>query len=183
MRQVTRHSIMAMDAPMNKNTSEPLATLSPSPVRRYLATGTQFALGVVLLYAAINSDGTTVMMRLVLAGIGVFVLLNGMRLYRATGTYVVLTEAGLFDGNGKVLAKIENIRRVERGVLAFKPSQGFLVLTHNREGRHWAPGLWWRFGKNLGIGGVTNASEGKFMAERIAFLLTERQVDKPTSMP
>jgi hypothetical protein len=34
--------------------------------------------------------------------------------------------------------------------------------------RVWAPGLWWRFGKRVGVGGVTPAGQGKAMADVIA---------------
>ena len=106
---------------------------------------------------------------------GLLVMFNASRMYRATGTFLALTPDGLFDGNGQVLAAIDDIKKVDRGILAFKPSQGFLIVLNSRAKGGWAPGLWWRLGKQMGIGGVTSPAEGKYMAEQLQALLLERQ--------
>ena len=62
---------------------------------------------------------------------------------------------------GPSLHNLKNIARVERGLFAFKPSNGFLILLNNPMSRAWHPGLWWRFGRRIGIGGVTPQAEGK----------------------
>jgi hypothetical protein len=63
---------------------------------------------------------------------------------------------------------------VERGAFAFKPSNGFLVRLDKPLGRGWAPGLWWRLGRLLGVGGVTSASQSKAMAEILSLELARR---------
>jgi len=161
---------------MSTKTKSPplLATLTPSPFRRLFATGLQMVLGVFLLFSGFGNGSTTLGLKLFLIGIGIFVILNGMRLYKATSTRLELTRDGLFDGNGRVLARLADIKKVDRGLLAFKPSQGFLVVLNTRTGRAWAPGLWWRFGRQLGVGGVTSPGEGKYMAEQLQFLVAAR---------
>ncbi|EBA01938.1 hypothetical protein RB2150_00527 [Rhodobacterales bacterium HTCC2150] len=158
----------------NENTP-PIATLTPSPFRRHFASGVQLVLGIFLIYSALTNDGTTLGLKLLLIAFGLLVMFNASRMYRATGTFLALTPDGLFDGNGQVLAAIDDIKKVDRGILAFKPSQGFLIVLNSRAKGGWAPGLWWRLGKQMGIGGVTSPAEGKYMAEQLQALLLERQ--------
>jgi len=69
---------------------------------------------------------------------------------------------------------VADIERVDRGVFAFKPSNGFLVRTREPSARAWRPGLWWRFGRRIGVGGVTSANQTKAMSEILAAMLAER---------
>lgn len=94
-------------------------------------------------------------------------------LWRATAFRLVLTEEALIeealDGTpGRVLCQLDDIAGVERGTFAFKPSNGFVVRLKTPAPRAWAPGLWWRFGKRVGVGGVTPSGQGKAMADVIA---------------
>jgi hypothetical protein len=74
-----------------------------------------------------------------------------------------------------VIARWDEIKRVERGALAFKPSNGFLLTLEQPQPRAWVPGLWWRVGRRVGIGGITPAGEGRYMADQIAFRLSQRE--------
>ena len=38
----------------------------------------------------------------------------------------------------------------------------------------WQPGLWWRLGNRIGVGGMTPGSQAKAMAEIIAIKLAQR---------
>ena len=70
--------------------------------------------------------------------------------------------------------RIEEVEALERGLFAFKPSNGFLIRTRAPKPRGWQPGLWWRVGRRIGIGGVTSAGQAKAMSEIMAALLLER---------
>jgi hypothetical protein len=95
-------------------------------------------------------------------------------MWRATGLSVDLTAAGLSDSTGRIIAPLAEIRSIDRGAFAFKPSNGFLVRLKTRQPRAWAPGLWWRFGRSVGVGGVTSRDQAKLMAEFLAAMLAER---------
>jgi hypothetical protein len=41
--------------------------------------------------------------------------------------------------------------------------------------RVYAPGLWWRAGRRVAVGGVTSRAEGKAVAELINVMLAERE--------
>ena len=73
-----------------------------------------------------------------------------------------------------MIALIDEIERVERGMFAMKPSNGFLLRLKSRRQRSWQPGLWWALGRRVGIGGVTPGSQSKVMAQMLEALLVER---------
>jgi hypothetical protein len=81
---------------------------------------------------------------------------------------LVLTAEALTDADGRVLARLENIRKVERGTFAIKPSNGFVLILDRSLGRTWVPGQWWRLGRRVGVGGIFSGTEAKFMADLIA---------------
>jgi hypothetical protein len=93
-----------------------------------------------------------------------------------TAGYIELRVTGLFFEDGRILALIDDIVRVERGAFAFKPSNGFVVSLKQKTARAWIPGLYWKFGSRIGIGGVTAPSDAKFMADALAVLIAGRPV-------
>ena len=89
-------------------------------------------------------------------------------MWRATGRTIRLTEAGLEQSDGRILVAMDEIAGVERGLFAAKPSNGFLIRLERSYPLAWAPGLWWRWGRRLGVGGMTRAGEAKAIAELLA---------------
>ena len=152
---------------------EILAELRPSMPRRVIGTGMFVGLGVVLLWLAANIEAP-VQWALFLIAVAGGALWAGSALWTATAQGLVLTETELRSTDGEVLAKVSNIASVDRGAFSFKPSNGFLVRLHQSAPRRWRPGLWWRAGRRIGVGGVTPGSRGKFMADTLAVLLQER---------
>ena len=160
-------------------TDEPLAILAASPARRWFAVGVLWLLAAMLVWLSLTSPpalGWQLFQVLLAAGAAY----GGDRLRRATGVEIHLFPEGLLDSKGRPIAPLVAIRQVERGAFAFKPSNGFsLVLSQKVGKRAWTPGMWWRMGKRVGIGGVTPANASKFMAEQIAIMLAERDSEKP----
>lgn len=145
-----------------------IATLIPSAPRRIMATAALAGVGLLLLWVGLVRPPASVGWQIYLLLLAAGALWVALRLWQATARHVLLTEAGIFDSDGQCLAPIDAIEAVERGVFAFKPSNGFTVLLKQPAPRGWAPGLWWRMGRRLGIGGVTPAAQGKYMAEMLA---------------
>lgn len=135
--------------------------------RRIVALVMVYLLAALLLYLALSSQigaiGTVV---LIAISIGCFWV--GEKLRQAKDYAVLLTDTGLVTQNGEVLAALDNIRAVDRGALATKPSTGFSVRLKTAQPRLWQPGVWWRLGRRVGIGGITASGAAKFMAEQIA---------------
>lgn len=154
-----------------------LAKVSPSVPRRFAAVGAMGLLGTLVVYMGIGADVAGFSERIVLIVTGTIALVMAARLYHQTRIVLELTETELRDTSGRVLARLDQIVRVERGAFAFKPSNGFLVVTSEKQSRQWVPGMWWRFGTRLGVGGVCAANETKAMAEAISMTITQRAID------
>jgi hypothetical protein len=142
-------------------------------MRRGAAYAILFGLGALLIYLPLVRPPALVWV-VVMVGLGVLSIVMAERLRRATLHEIELTDTEIRDTNGQVLALIDDIKLVDRGAFAFKPSNGFTLVLAGGQPRAWAPGLWWRFGRRVGVGGVTSAGQTKFMAEQIAFRIGER---------
>ena len=150
-----------------------IAKLEASPVRRGLALIVMVLLGFLLLYLAITTHASF-FHRVFLAVVAAAVLWTARAMQRGTTGHIELRDTGLFFENGQCLSSIDEIIRVERGAFAFKPSNGFVVSLNQKTHRAWAPGLYWKFGMKIGIGGVTAPSDAKFMADTLAVLVAGR---------
>jgi hypothetical protein len=150
-----------------------IVTLQASQLRRIFAYSAVFGLGaLVVLLAFVRPPTIGFQIFLIVLGAGTLVVAE--RLRRATLLGIVLTETELRDTGGQLLTTLDNIRSVDRGAFAFKPSNGFVLRLHNSAPRVWAPGLWWRFSTRIGVGGVTASGPAKYMAEQIALRIAAR---------
>lgn len=159
---------------------DPTATLvevKSSVMRRLSGFAVLFTLGALLLYIAFFKPPEDFGWQafLILFSLGIIYLGEQMR--KATLKSVLLTSEGLFSSDGTKIVGVENVKSIDRGVFAFKPSNGFTVLMHEKQPRVWQPGLWWRYGKRIGVGGVVQASQTKSMAEILAVLVQQNAVD------
>lgn len=142
--------------------SEVLMTLAPTKGRRFLGVGSLAALGVLLMTLVFEAQGVW---SLFFLGMALLMLYAALSLWRATGDGLELTRTELRTVSGRVLTLIENVESVDRGVFAFKPSNGFLIKLVEPCGAGWSPGLWWQRGRWLGVGGVVRGGEARAMAE------------------
>ncbi|MBL4768242.1 MAG: hypothetical protein JKY94_11085 [Rhodobacteraceae bacterium] len=155
---------------------EVLAVVSVSQVRRWLGVGILASIGVMLLYFAFSTS-PGFKPQLFLIGVGVAALWLADKMRRATGLWIELTATELRDSTGRLIVKIDDIKSVDAGFLAFKPSNGFLIRSAAGQSRVWRPGLWWRLGKSIGIGGVTPGSQAKAMSQIILMMIATRDHD------
>lgn len=152
---------------------EVLAVVRASAGRRVLGLGALAVLGVLLIYVAFaKSPSFLAQLFLIVVGGGALWMADAMR--RATANCVELTETELRDSDGTVIARIEDIEGLDRGFFAFKPSNGFLIKVAQKSENNWRPGLWWRLGRRIGIGGVTPGHQTKVMSELLAVIMAKR---------
>lgn len=151
-----------------------LAVVRASAARRGLGVAMLALLGLLLLYMAVLHPPDAPGLRGGLVLLGLLSLWLADRMRRATALSVELTRDGLRCSDGEVIATLDQIASVDRGVFAFKPSNGFIVRLRQRAPGRWRPGLWWRLGARVGIGGVTPGAQSKVMADILAALLAER---------
>lgn len=153
---------------------EVLATISASAPRRWLAVGCLWGLAFLLLYIALARP-PALGWQVFLLALGGGALWVAERLRRATARVIELTETELRDTSGAVIARVADIDAVDRGVFAFKPSNGFLIRTRNAAGPGvWNPGLWWRIGRRIGVGGVTPGSQTKVVSDILQTMVAKR---------
>lgn len=148
--------------------------LAASAPRRIVALAILLLLGGLLFYVALAFPPSSFVWQGFLLVFGGLTLVLASRFYQSTRLTVTLKDGVLSDSSGQHLCAIDQIERVERGIFAFKPSNGFLLILNEKGSRHWAPGLWWRLGCRIGIGGVVSASQAKFMAEALSFAVAQR---------
>ena len=156
--------------------SEPLAVLEPSLGRRWLGVIVLSAVGVLLLWISFTHPPQSLLARFAIPVVALLFFWQAQWNLRVTKTGLVLTREGIFDGDGNLVCSLYNMMEVDRGLFAFKPSNGFLVRLHESEPKGWAPGLYWRLGKRLGIGGATKPSQAKAMADMIEVMILERSM-------
>ncbi|MBK0327083.1 hypothetical protein I5535_07230 [Rhodobacteraceae bacterium F11138] len=152
---------------------EILAVVEASAPRRWIGVGMLAGIALLLFYGVFATPGT-LLWQAALIALGLGVLWIAARLWQATSVRIELTAQGLRDSGGAVIARLADIKSVERGSFAFKPTNGFLLRTYGSVGRAWRPGLWWRIGPRIGIGGVTPGHQAKAMADLLAVRLAER---------
>ena len=154
---------------------EVLIGLNAAPARRMIGIGALILLCLVLLwhsYATYDqlSDGLVVIL-LALAG-----LYAAFRIWRSSRTGLELTPAELRESGGRQIVRVADIVKVEREALGiFKPTNGFVLVTREKMPAAGSPGIWWRFGKRVGVGGITGAGEGKAMAELLQEMVARQQ--------
>ncbi|GGE38493.1 hypothetical protein [Actibacterium pelagium] len=144
--------------------------IQASNTRRIIAMIVLVSLGGLMIYSAATAD-IAIWERLLLTALGLATLYMSDWMRRATLGWLELRDEGIFDQDGRLLAPIEDITGLDRGHLAFKPSNGFVIRLSSNGTRAWAPGLWWRSGDRLGVGGVTSAAQCKAMAEILTLRL------------
>ena len=153
---------------------EVLATLSASPVRRGFGMVVMYVLGVLLIWLGFRYPPAAFGWQVFLLALGAAVLGLSEMMRRATQLVLELTETELRDSSGTVIASVEQIISISRGAFAMKPSHGFSLHTRRALGRGWRPGVWWRFGRRVGIGGVMPSGQAKVMAEMLAAMVATR---------
>ncbi len=151
-----------------------LARLEVSKFRRLTGVTVQVIMALFLLFSVATFPSGNALWAIFLTGFGFALLWFSWKFWRATDTYLLLSGDGLFDSTGRHFCTLDQIDKVDRGFFAFRPSAGFLIKLKTPVQRGWAPGLWWTFGKSIGIGGATSRPAGKQMADIISVMITER---------
>lgn len=153
-----------------------LATVQASTPRRIMALSMLCALSFLVIYVAIATP-PALGWQIFLVAVGISALMVANAVRKATASVLELTREELRDTAGIVLVRMEDVTSIDRGAFAFKPSNGFLLRLSKPHSRGWRPGLWWRGGKRVGVGGMTPGGQTKYMSDIIAVMLAERDAD------
>jgi len=147
--------------------------------RRVFAVGTLGGLGLIHLWILATTPPAALIGKVFLLAMGVVLLFATYRLWISTSRDLVMTAKDIREEGGRVLCRIDDIHHVQRGAFAFKPSNGFVIVLNDDmpPARGWAPGLWWRLGRRIGVGGVTSPGAGKAMADVLAARVVQRRLN------
>ena len=151
-----------------------IAQAHPTAPRRFLGTAMFGVLGGMLLALANQSAPQSMPSALFLGLVGIGALVLSWRFWQATAAGLLLTPAGISDTTGRMVLSLDEIEALNRGTFAAKPATGFALVLRRPARPAWAPGLWWRMGQRLGVGGALSRAELRVMADRIEDLLKAR---------
>ena len=154
--------------------SDPIHVLRPSPARRAMALVLQGTLGLLLIWLALAQPPEGIVWRVVLLALGVGALVMAARGWRGAATALELRADGVWSEDGTLVAPLDAIASVDRGAFAFKPSNGFVLRLDRSLGRAWSPGMWWRLGRRVGVGGVVSGADAKFVADALSVMIRQR---------
>ncbi|GFE63489.1 hypothetical protein [Litoreibacter roseus] len=154
--------------------SDIITGMTPSAARRVFGTGVLLCLGGLLLYLSAAQPPAELHYLALLLVVAAAILGTGYKMWISTAHRIELTETELRLSDGTIICRIEDIKNVDRGFFAFKPSNGFLLTLNKSYPRSWAPGLWWRVGRRVGVGGITPGAQGKIMADSLAAMVAQR---------
>lgn len=144
--------------------------IRPSLFRRGISLLAIAAVVVLLMRAALFEPELDPFVRAFIIALSAGAAILAVSFYRATEVGLELTKDQLRDTNGRVLFDLDQIERVDRGLFALKPSNGMSVYLKTPASFVWQPGLWWRFGRRIGIGGATAPAQAKAIVEALTLL-------------
>lgn len=151
-----------------------LAEVSATGPRRALGVVVMGLFGALLAQLALTTPGLALGFQVALLGLGAVSLYVAVRMWQVTQLTLELTAQELRLSDGTVLARVDQIEAIDRGAFAFKPSHGFMIKLAQPGKRAWHPGLWWRLGRRVGVGGVTPGGQTRAMADIISAMVSER---------
>ncbi|MDE4274325.1 hypothetical protein PXK58_08365 [Phaeobacter gallaeciensis] len=154
---------------------EVVAKIEASVPRRVMGVGMLASVGIILIYVAFSTPPSAAWLVFLLV-VGCAALWLSVRMWQATAYRIELTEEVLRCTDGTEIARVADIETIDRGFFAFKPSNGFLMRRKTPGSRAWMPGLWWRMGRRIGVGGVTPGSQSKAMSEILAAMIARRDM-------
>lgn len=123
--------------------------------------------GVLTMVTGANTLEADIALAMLQLAISLLAIWTAWRFYRATTQHLVLGTEAITSSDGSVVARIDNICRVDRSMFAFKPTNGLLLHLDEPMDNRWRPGLWWRMGRRVGIGGCTPRHQAKQLAEAL----------------
>lgn len=158
-----------------------LAAVGASVSRRGVAVLLLAGSGVAVIYGTLTTPPALVW-QAILIGTGGLAVWMAARMWQATAARIELTATELRGSDGVRIALLSEIASLDRGLLSARPSNGFLIRLNAPAPAAWRPGLWWRMGRRVGVGGVTPGAEARIMADMLARLLAGRdQVSDQTT--
>ena len=113
---------------VSRMSDEVIGTISASMGRRVLGIASLALLGFLLIYVSFTQP-PAILGQVFLLATGSASLWIADKMRRATATVIELTASELRDSSGELICTLDDIESIDRGFFAFKPSNGFLLMT------------------------------------------------------
>ena len=134
---------------------------------RWIMIAAIVVLFVMTLGAAIDLMSRAMLPALVLALFAAAIGWFGQALFFTKARAVIFEGDRLYDDSGVEICHLDDVAELEKGLHLFKPSSGFVLKLKTKQPAAWSPGLWWRIGHRVGVGGATPGRRAKAMADAI----------------
>lgn len=134
---------------------------------RWIMVGAIAVLFVMTLGAALDLMSRAMAPAFLLALFAATIGWFGQALLFTKARAVILEDGRLFDDSGVEICHLDDVEELEKGLHLFKPSSGFVLKLKSKQETAWSPGLWWRIGHRVGVGGATPGRRAKAMADAI----------------
>ena len=76
----------------------------------------------------------------------------------------LINELGMFNLDESLIFKMDEIERIDVSPYTFKSANGFIILLKTKSSFKFIPGLYWRLGNRISIGGLVSKNESKFLS-------------------
>ena len=87
----------------------------------------------------------------------------------------LINQSGLFNLDGSIICEIGDIEKIDVSPYTFKSANGFIVILKTKTSFKSIPGLYWRLGKRLSIGGLVSKTESKFLSQALLRFYEEKE--------
>ena len=155
---------------------ELLAALPPSAIRRWITLVLLVIFAMALSVIGAELPAERQLAKVLSFTASALAVLQAVLMWRATANAIVLSEDELRESaTGRLIARLDDIERVDTTAFAYRPATGFLIFLRSPAPFAVAPGMWWRAGRRIGIGGVTTKTEGKIMAAALRAAIETRK--------
>ena len=121
--------------------SKPICTISPSGARRAFGIAMLAALGAMFIWIGFVSVKTNIAAAATFGVLGIASFWCASVVFSATSASILLLRKGLVTSDDIIVAELDNIKAVERGLFALKPSSGFVILLKKPMPLVWKPGF------------------------------------------
>lgn len=126
--------------------------------------------GIVILQGAITSPQSLIIVLLIAAAFG----WSAYRMWNVPIAGIEFDGSELRTQDGVVIAKLQDIVSVQTGIFALRPSNGFMMVMKDSERVPTRPGIYWRQGRHIGVGGLLQAAEAKAIGRALQFAVAKR---------
>ena len=92
----------------------------------------------------------------------------------------LLNQEGIFNLDNTIICRIEDIETIDTSPYTFRSANGFIVFLRERSTFKIVPGLYWRLGNRISIGGLVSKAESKFLSTTMLNLMNTQKKAKKT---